>query len=219
MNKNEQVFTPYQQSLVDDSKQRTTKQKVRQWAMLTLVFLLGVGFIARYFEAIPSVFDGWLIFLAATYICLNCLAVVVGWLADGVMLGLKFLFRNIKKDEEAAPWASSDEHLTKIKRSSTELVVTLAKKTKMLGVFRFSLGTIFDCIVDWFLFVVLITVNHPYMAIFHGMSLIFQYLTIKHVQKSLLYLISQLPDPLGEETKTDIDDLMDKLCDPEQDSD
>lgn len=92
----------------------------------------------------------------------------------------------------------------------------MSKQSRLLSAFNWSVGSIVDVVTDWILFTILVTINHPYVALFHGTSLVFQYLAIQFSKKTLRAVIEFLPDPLEESHKTNIDDLMDKLCDPKK---
>lgn len=209
----EKPLTPYQQSIIEESSKRTFKQNVRKVVFVFIVALLGAGFVARYYDAIPAVFDGFLVFGTAVYIVMNWAGVVIGVVMAGTLMLLKFLIQELQKPSEHS-W-ETDEKIEKLQYRTRSLTVTFSKNSKLFGSFSLNIGTIVDIAADWFLFAVLITVNHPYMAFFHGASLLLQYFFVRYAKKLLKNLITFLPDPLEQTAKTDIDDLMDKLCDPE----
>jgi len=204
-----EVLTPYQQSLVDECSTRSWPHRLRRWGSIVAVIMLCTGFVARFYDVIPAAADGWLIFVAAGYILLNWAGAFMG----GSMTLMLFFLKTVMEKYKDSPW---DQELEKLRGHTRSVVVTFAKHSKLLGSLQLNASTIMDMVADWSLFIVLVTVNHPYMAILHGFPLILQYKAIGSAKKSLYSLIASLPDPLEETTKTNIDDLMDKLCDPDE---
>lgn len=214
----EKPLTPYQQSLIDDSKGRNLKQTVRRWGLIVLVSLVAAAFLARSNDSLPAAVDGWLILTTAIYITLN-------WVAVGGILFVLMLFSFLKffmtKAKESTPpiEITINGEIEKMEYRSRSAVVGFLKASNFFGSQKLGIGFIADIVADWFLFAVLVTVNHPYMAMLHGGSLVLQYTLYRKMARVLRGLIGLLPDPLEETTKTDIDALMDKLCDPgEQES-
>lgn len=212
--KTEIKFTPYQQSLVDQSKQPSRKMLIRRWANIILVALVASLMLARSYEALPKAIDGWLVLAVAVYIVFNWAAVAGLTFVWGLFGTLKF-FMNKAKEGEPPIELQINGQVQKMEDRSRNAVATFVKTTSFFSSTRFSVGRILDIVADWFLFSVLVTVNHPYMALLHGGSLLLQYFLHKKIVNVVTSLVSMLTDPLEETEKTDIDDLMDKLCNPE----
>lgn len=213
----EKPLTPYQQSLIDQSKGRSAKQIVRRWTLIFLVTLVASGFLARSYDVLPAATDGWLVLATAVYISLNWVAVAGLLFVVCLFSLLKFFMTKAKESEPPVELVINGE-IQKAEDRSRSAITSFLKATNFFGGFNFSIGTIVDITADWFLFVVLVTVNHPYMALLHGASLLSQYSLYRKLSRTLLGIIGLLPDPLEQTDKTNIDELMDKLCNPDQEA-
>jgi len=207
-----QNLTYYQQSLIEMPEKNALSTFVKRVASIIAVLLLSAGFLYRHYEKIPSMFDGWLVLGAFVYICLNWFGVFIGLFLNLTLISIKFFY------SQASTISPSREDKEILEYKIRKLIVSFAKNVNLLNALSISFTLFFDIVADWLLFVALATTNHPYLASLHAASLIFQYLIVLSARNNFKKIIVLLPDPLEESSKTDIDKLMDDLCNPgEQD--
>lgn len=204
-------MTPYQQSLLKEGVTRTAKHLAIRLSWSSAVLLLGIGFFLLSFNKIQPAFNGWLVILAVSYIAFNFFLAGVSFLMWGASALTKFVLTRLENEPE---WQTDTEAL---KYKCRTLVITLVKRAKILSAIRWEFVSIYDAIADVFLFCALVTSNHPYIAIFHAISLVGTYYPTIKTKKILMSAIELLPDPLEQTGETNLDDLMDKLCNPEKD--
>lgn len=211
MNKN---YTPYQQSLINESEKPSFKTFVWRWASIFCVTLIASLMLINY-EITPNSINNWIIVIVSFYIAINLVAIIGLILACGLFSALKFSMNN--------KFAKLRIHgeISKEYRSTSNFVSNYIKNTKFFYLAQFSMSKFLDFAADWFLFFVLVKVNCPYMAILYAGSLFLQYFLHNQLIIIISSLVPMLVDLVEQEKtkveqeKTNIDDLMNKLCNTE----
>lgn len=204
-------MTPYQQSLIKEGKTRTLKLQISEFVAASVVFALGAGFYARSMGKLPAAIDGWLMIATVCFVILNIVFAGLAALMWGSSLLTHFAMKKLEDDPD---WQMNSEAL---QYKCRKLTVTLATRVKVVGWIQATFVKVFDAFADIFLFTALVTANHPWIAAFNAMAIIAQYYFAFKTKKVVMEMIEMLPDPLEQTTEdTDIDDLMDKLCNPKE---
>lgn len=198
-------FTAYQQSLVDSSSQPSSF--IRKCATIFGVTLLGAGFVYQLNGSAPPYLEGWLILLTSLLIIFNCFTAIFGMLMLTILKIVNFILVSVAEIENP-----EDQPSDKLKYKSRSFLVSFAKNSKLLGVNHSGFLLVMDVLADCFLFVMLATANHPFMALLHGSSIAVQHFFLHVCKKTVLKSISLIPDPFQSEGVVNIDDLMNKLC-------
>jgi hypothetical protein len=198
-------LTPYQQSLMDKGRKSQTLSKKLYKGLITLTaILVGFAFFANVLGYLTPTQLAAPLFLTYIYIFFN-------WFSAAIMGAAYVIFqccRLILKH-------STEENDLSIMYKARSLTVGFVQKVPLFNYKLSNPLVLIDVIADWFLFIMLVLSNHPLLATFHAGSLIAQYWTVKGVENVVTKIVSTLNDPLGGEINVNMDDLMDKLCNPE----
>jgi hypothetical protein len=169
---------------------------------LSVLALFCMGLFAEIQGTLPTILYGWVVFCILAYILYNCVVVLV-WLF--FRIALYFIAATLKST----------------KNSFDDDVKALHSKARyyFMSIFEFGIHneytlswiTVLDIMLDWSVFALLVTANHPVLAILHGGSLLGQYFVLSSVKNAIRAIVATLDDPLDAEL--DIDKLMDQLCD------
>jgi len=206
--KKDTELTPYQQSIIDFASKKPLKRKIASLTQSFLIVGLAAGFYSLYMETLPAALTGWLILATVSYIVWNYIGVVFVGVMNIVVHLLHWMLKIAIDDVD---WESKTR-IDKIRVTTTDFV----KTTKPFCV-KFDVYSILDVAADSLLFTMLVTVNRPYMAVFYVVPIVLQWMILSNLKKTLIKAIKLLPDTLEEKTPTNIDKLMDDLCNGPQD--
>lgn len=198
-------LTAYQQSLVDLSNTRTWKAFLRRWLVTTGIGLIALGV---FYKGTYPALDAWVYFFALFYVVANWIGVICLGVCRILFGVIGWLNKQMEEPEE--------EYLPSDKAAKyhyhTRSLVTAIMRSGLFSQYRTTdPHTYFDLFVDWSLFVGLVTFGHPFLAVFHASSLALQYWLMYSLKSKLMAIILTFDDPLGADTKVDVDDLADKL--------
>lgn len=198
-------LTPYQQSLVEKYSRVSGKREVKRWLVTGFYLLTGLMLIAHYNEQIPQFWGNWLWLVLILIVVWNVLGCLAFLLIRFVVSIMTFAKNQIVKETKY----DQDERQKLLYKYNTAFMGLL--KTGILGVYNSRIHTAVDVVVDWFLFAMMVTTGHPFLAIFFGGSLLLQYNNLRAIKKALKEEIATMEDSLAEEKTEDMDELMDRL--------
>lgn len=197
-------FTFYQKSILQSGK-KTIRQQVIRLIIIFSVYLMSYGFVAVHKEQLPKFSENWLLILTGVY-------VFAGFVASLLFIILNIIlsyFQYVLKSEEDL----HEKIISNIKIVCNDIIA----KTGIFNISLFSIIGIIDFIADLCLFIVLATFDHPLLAVLHAISTISQIFLVNSCKKRIEEIVLTFSDPLEQSEKVDINSLLDKLCESDND--
>lgn len=205
--KKQRNFTSYQKSLLAKPKKWPGWVQV---CMMTLTALLGTAYLFEIQGKLPVSVKGWTIFL-------TILLQAALWFLFGVFTliwGCLLLAKKALEIPQLTFVEADFEELNfrdKIQYKSKKVVLSFCKTNWE----RRKAVDIIDIAIDAFLFVMLVTATHPFLALSHGLVVSLQHLMFGKVRESVYDCVELFSDSLEGSKEETIDELMDKLLEGE----